>query len=129
MATYPRIMSAPADPDRVARPSEGPGVAAVFALYALARLALTALVAGLLMAAGTPLIISVLVALVVALPLSLLLFRGLRSRLDEALTTSRARRGAERAALRARLRGDGPEDPDGVGSEHGPQREADGRQS
>jgi hypothetical protein len=121
-------MSAPAGPDRVTRPPEGPGVAAVLALYSLARLGLVALVAGLLLLAGTPLVIALLVALVVALPMSMLLFRGLRSRLDEALASARARRGAERAALRARLRGDAPEDPGGVASDGRPEREADGRQ-
>jgi hypothetical protein len=122
-ATYPRIMSAPAGPDRAARPAEGPGLAAVVALYSLARLGVVAVVTGLLVLAGTPLVIAVLVALVVALPMSMLLFRGLRSRLDEALASARARRGAERAALRARLRGDAPE-----GSDDRTEREADGRQ-
>jgi hypothetical protein len=122
-------MSAPAGPDRDTRPSEGPGIAAVFALYSLARLGLVALVAGLLLLAGTPLVIALLVALVVALPLSMLLFRGLRSRLDEALASARARRGVERAALRARLRGDGSGDlEETVGSGDRPQREAEGGQ-
>jgi hypothetical protein len=34
------------------------------------------------------------------------LFRGLRTRLDAAVAAARERRGSERAALRARLRGD-----------------------
>jgi hypothetical protein len=49
------------------------------------------------------------VALIVALPLSMFVFRGLRTRLDVALAAARARRAEERAALRARLRGDEPE--------------------
>jgi hypothetical protein len=102
-------------PDPVAPPVPERGVGAVLALYTLARAALLAVIAGLLVLAGTPLVIAVLVALIVALPLSMLLFRGLRARLDGALAASRARRVAERAALRARLRGDGdatPETPD-----------------
>jgi uncharacterized protein DUF4229 len=46
------------------------------------------------------------VALIVALPLSMLVFRELRARLDAALAASRARRAQEREALRAGLRGD-----------------------
>ena len=103
-------MSAPADPR--ARSAREPGLAATVALYALARLGLLALIAALLLVAGTPFVIALLVALIVALPLSMLVFRGLRTRLDVALAAARARRGEERAALRARLRG-GPEPPAG----------------
>ena len=103
-------MSAPADPR--ARSAREPGLAAAVALYALARLGLLALIAALLLVAGTPFVIALLVALIVALPLSTLVFRGLRTRLDVALAAARARRGEERAALRARLRGE-PEPPAG----------------
>ncbi len=95
-------MTAPADQ------RAEPGVAAALALYTLARLALLAVIAGLLLLAGTPLLIALLVALIVALPLSMLVFRGLRARLDAALATSRARRAQQRAALRAGLRGGDP---------------------
>src|SRR5689334_10325990 len=105
-------MSAPADPR--ARSAREPGLAATVALYALARLGLLALIAALLLMAGTPFVIALLVALIVALPLSMIVFRGLRTRLDAALATARARRGEERAALRARLRGDEPEPPAGT---------------
>jgi hypothetical protein len=120
-------MSAPAGPDHGTRPSDGPGIATVLALYALARLGLVAVIAGLLVLAGAPLVVAVLVALVAALGLSMLFFRGLRGRLDDALATARSRRGAERAALRARLRGEDPE-PGGDASADRPQPEADGRQ-
>jgi Protein of unknown function (DUF4229) len=89
-------------------PTRAPGLAGTLALYGLARLGLLAVVAGLLLLAGTPLMIALLVALIVALPLSMLLFRGLRARLDSALAVARARRGAQRDALRAGLRGDLP---------------------
>jgi len=89
-----------------AEPRAEPGVAVTLALYTLARIALLAVIAGLLLLAGTPLIIALLVALIVALPLSMLLFRQLRARLDAALAASRARRAQEREALRAGLRGD-----------------------
>jgi hypothetical protein len=91
-------------------PSSGPriGLAATVWWYALARIGLVALVAGLLVLAGVPGLVAVLVGLMVALPLSMVLFRGLRSRLDESLAQARERRAAERAALRAGLRGDAP---------------------
>lgn len=106
------------------------GLAGVLVAYGLARLGLLALVAGLLLLAGTPLLVALLVGLIVALPLSLLLFRGLRGRLDEALAASRARRSAQRATLRAGLRGDPrvdaarPSEPTGSGD--GPERQPDG---
>ena len=84
-------MSAPADPR--ARSAREPGLAATVALYALARLGLLALIAALLLLAGTPFVIALLVALIVALPLSMFVFRGLRTRLDVALAAARARRG------------------------------------
>jgi type II secretory pathway pseudopilin PulG len=96
-------------PQPTSAPESAPpqtGVAGALALYTLARIGLLALIAGLLLAAGTPLVIAVLVALVVALPLSLVLFRGLRARLEVTLAAARARRGAQRSALRAGLRGD-----------------------
>jgi Zn-dependent protease with chaperone function len=93
-----------------------PGVAGVLVLYCLARAGLLAVVAGLLLLAGTPLVIALLVALIVALPLSMLLFRGLRARLDEALAAAWARRGEQRAALRAGLRGDPDPERDDLGS-------------
>jgi hypothetical protein len=108
-----------------------PGLAATVALYTAARLALVALVTALLLVAGVPLVIAVLVALIVALPLSMVLFRGLRARLDNALTTARERRGREREALRAKLRGDVPAEPDApageplAASDEPPDREAD----
>jgi hypothetical protein len=78
----------------------------VLALYALARLGLLTAIAGVLVLAGVPVLIALMVGLVVALPLSMLVFRGMRARLDTALAEAQRRRSAERAALRARLRGD-----------------------
>jgi hypothetical protein len=85
-----------------------PGLGATVALYALARLGLVAAVAAGLVLAGVPLALAVLVGLIVALPLSMVLFRGLRARLDAALAQVQQRRSAEREALRARLRGSDP---------------------
>lgn len=97
-----------------ARPA--PSLAPALLSYTAARLGLVAVVAGLLVVAGVPLLVAVLIALVVALPLSMVLLKGPRARLDAALAASAARRSAERDALRARLRGeesaaDGPGSP------------------
>lgn len=113
-----------------ARPA--PGLAVTVLLYVLARIGLVAVVAGVLVIAGVPLLLAVLIGLIVALPLSMVLFRGLRGRLDAALAATGARRSAERDALRARLRGDDgsadtPPAP-GAGSEHPGQYEPDARQ-
>ena len=106
-----------------------PGLATAIWLYVLARIGLVAVVAGVLVLAGVLLLISVLVGLVVALPLSMVLFRGLRGRLDGALAQVQERRSAERAALRGQLRGDG-RPAEAVGSDrlpadHEPQSESD----
>lgn len=97
-------------------PDRHQGLAVTVALYGVARLALVAAVAGLLILAGTPLLVAVLVGLIVALPLSMVLFRGMRARLDTALAQSRERRTQERDALRRGLRGEEPRDP-ATGSE------------
>ena len=98
-----------------------PGLAATVALYTGARVALVALVTALLIVAGVPFVLALLIALIVALPLSMVLFRGLRGRLESALSTTRERRAREREALRAKLRGDEP----AVASDEPSDREAD----
>ena len=85
-----------------------PGLAATVALYTGARVALVALVTALLIVAGVPFVLALLIALIVALPLSMVLFRGLRGRLESALSATRERRAREREALRAKLRGEEP---------------------
>jgi Protein of unknown function (DUF4229) len=80
--------------------------------YTLARLCLVAAVAGLLVLAGVPLLLAVLIAVIAALPLSMLLLRGLRKQVDAGVTAVRERRSAQRAVLRARLRGDDLPDAD-----------------
>jgi hypothetical protein len=109
-----------------------PSLAASIGLYTLARLGLVAVVAGLLVLAGVPLLIAVMVGLIVALPLSMVLFRGLRGRLDAALARTRERRSAERAALRGRLRGDAepaPPDPSPRAGDDSDERSDQGRGS
>ena len=105
--------------------AQGPGLAGALALYALARLVVIALVALLLALAGVPLVVALLVGIVVALPLSMVLFRGLRGRLDAALAGWRERRSVEREALRARLRGDDATVPGTGASDHRAEGEPD----
>jgi hypothetical protein len=102
-----------------------PGLAATVALYTAARVALVALVTAVLVVTGVPFVLALLIALIVALPLSMVLFRGRRARLDSAVNTARERRGREREALRAKLRGDAPAAEPPAGSDETADREAD----
>ncbi|MGH3620452.1 MAG: DUF4229 domain-containing protein [Sciscionella sp.] len=83
-------------------------------LYTLARLGLVAVVACLLVLSRVPLLIAVAVALVVGFPLALLLFRRLNARVATGLARHGAAREAERARLRAQLRGESSDDPAGT---------------
>jgi membrane protein implicated in regulation of membrane protease activity len=102
-----------------------PGLAATVALYTAARVALVALVTAVLVLTGVPFVLSLLIALIVALPLSMVLFRGLRARLDTAVNAARERRSREREALRAKLRGDVPAGDLPAASDEPADREAD----
>lgn len=111
------------------------GVVPTAVLYTAARIGLVAAVAGVLVVVGVPLLLAALIGIIVALPLSMVVFRGLRDRLDSAVAAVAARRSDERSALRARLRGDDlprdlPRDPTGEvdASEHRRQAETDGRE-
>jgi Protein of unknown function (DUF4229) len=86
--------------------TSAPSLVGTLLAYTLARLGIVAAVAGLLVLAGVPLLLAVLIGVIAALPLSMLLLRGLRKRLDTAIAVVRERRAAQRELLRARLRGD-----------------------
>jgi Protein of unknown function (DUF4229) len=90
---------APQDPPRP------PTLVRDVALYSAARLALVAVPACGLLLAGVPLLVSLLIAVVVALPLSIVLLGSLRARVNAGLTVVGARRRAERDRLRRELRG------------------------
>ena len=100
--------------------TSGSSLVGTLVAYTLARLCLVAVVAGLLVLAGVPLVLAVLIGVVAALPLSMLLLRGLRKRMDASLAVVRERRAAQREVLRARLRGDDLRE-----SDEGAEREAD----
>ncbi|MEO7193749.1 MAG: DUF4229 domain-containing protein [Pseudonocardiaceae bacterium] len=87
-------------------PPRPPGLVRDVALYSAARLALVALTALLLLLAGVPLLVSLLLAMVVALPLSMVLLGSLRARVNAGLAVVGARRRAERDRLQRQLRGD-----------------------
>ena len=104
--------------------TSAPSLVGTLVAYTLARLALVAAVTGLLVLAGVPLLLALLIGVVAALPLSMLLLRGLRKRMDAGVAAVQERRTAQRDVLRARLRGDEVHDED-VRSDEGAEREAD----
>ncbi|MFC4375815.1 DUF4229 domain-containing protein [Nocardia halotolerans] len=85
------------------------------ALYTLARLGLVVVIAAAivgvaaLIGVDVPIIVAVLFALIVAMPLSLTLFKSLRTKVNEDIAVVDARRREDKAQLRARLRGDDDE--------------------
>ena len=101
--------------------TSAPSFVGTLVAYTLARLCLVAVVAGLLVLAGVPLVLAILIGVVAALPLSMLLLRGLRKRMDAGVAAVQERRTAQREVLRARLRGDNLS----ARSDDGAEREAD----
>ncbi|MGY2060938.1 DUF4229 domain-containing protein [Nocardia gipuzkoensis] len=81
-------------------------------LYTLARLVLVAVLAVVivlisrLLKVDIPLIVALLFALIVAMPLSLVLFKRLRARVNEDIAAVDEKRRTDKANLRARLRGE-----------------------
>ncbi|WP_143231257.1 DUF4229 domain-containing protein [Actinosynnema sp. ALI-1.44] len=76
------------------------------ALYTAARIALVAVLTAVFVLVKIPLLVGLAVAVVVAFPLSLLLFRGLNQRVTAGLAERGESRRSERERLRAELRGD-----------------------
>jgi len=101
--------------------TSGSSLVGTLVAYNLARLAIVVAVAGLLVLAGVPLLLALLIGVVAALPLSMLLLRGLRKRMDAGVAAVQERRTAQREVLRARLRGDDVP----ARSDDGAEREAD----
>jgi hypothetical protein len=75
-------------------------------LYTLARVGLFVVLALILIFAHVPLVVAPVIAIVVALPLSMLLFRNWSQRVSAGLALRSAQRQATRDQLRARLRGE-----------------------
>jgi hypothetical protein len=87
-------------------PPTGRALARDVALYSVARLALVTVTALLLLLAHVPLLVSALLAVVLALPLSMVLLGSLRARVNAGLAVVAGRRKAERDRLRQQLHGD-----------------------
>jgi hypothetical protein len=90
----------------------GARLARNLALYTLARLGLVVVIAAVIIGAARlvsvdiPLVVAALFALIIAMPLSLALFKKLRTRVNEDIAIVDAKRRQDKAQLRARLRGD-----------------------
>jgi len=78
----------------------------LLAVYTGLRVLLVVVISGVLIAVRVPALIAVLIALVAGFGLSIVLFRGLRMRLQAELAEARARRRTERERLRRELRGE-----------------------
>lgn len=82
------------------------------ALFSGARILLVVVIAGVVVGvsnvlqAPVPLIVALLIALVAQLPLSIVLFKGLRTRVNTGIVVVDARRRAEKERLHARLAGE-----------------------
>ncbi|MBV6761539.1 DUF4229 domain-containing protein [Rhodococcus opacus] len=83
------------------------------AIYSIARLLLVVVIGAVILGVASlvgvavPLLVAAIFAVLIALPLSLLLFAKLRKRVNEGIATFDAQRRADQADLRARLRGEG----------------------
>lgn len=100
-------------------PAGSPGrrLARNLALYTLARLVLVVLITAIilllaqLISVDIPLVVAALFALLIAMPLSLTLFKKLRARVNEDIAVVDERRRHDKAQLRARLRGESDDKP------------------
>ncbi|BDT93975.1 hypothetical protein IFM12275_39510 [Nocardia sputorum] len=92
------------------------------ALYTVARLGLVVVLTALIVLAARlvsvdiPLVVAALFALIIAMPLSLTLFKRLRAKVNEDIALVDERRRRDKAELRARLRGDEPPTPPEAGT-------------
>ncbi|MFE3446525.1 DUF4229 domain-containing protein [Nocardia sp. NPDC059180] len=99
--------------------STGGRLARNLALYTVARLGMVVIITAVIMLVANligveiPLVVAALFALIIAMPLSLTLFKGLRTKVNEDIAVVDARRRQDKAQLRARLRGDEPGDEGG----------------
>ncbi|WP_374212655.1 DUF4229 domain-containing protein [Rhodococcus tibetensis] len=82
------------------------------ALYSFARLLLVVVIGAIILGVAAlvgvtvPLLVAAIFAVLIALPLSLLLFAKLRRRVNEGIAAFDAQRRADQADLRAKLRGE-----------------------
>lgn len=86
-------------------PSVGSALAKWLLIYTAIRIGMLVVLAAVLYLVGLPLILALLFAVILALPLSWVLFGGVRRRVNEAMAASTAHRRAERERLRSALDG------------------------
>jgi hypothetical protein len=101
--------TAPTQVEPTPLPTVPPHVGRDLTLYVLARFALVAAVALILTLVNVPLLVAIAVGVVAGLPLSMVILRGWQSRVSAGLAARGMVRRAARDALRAELRGDGPQ--------------------
>ena len=89
---------------------QSPGLAKWLVIYSALRIGMLVVLAAVLSLLGMPLILALLFAVILALPLSWLLFSGVRGRVNAAMAISTAHRRAERERLRSALN-ESPGDP------------------
>ncbi|GAA4486546.1 DUF4229 domain-containing protein [Rhodococcus olei] len=94
-------------------PSNAKGkLARDLALYTVARLGLVVVIAALILGGSklvgvdVPLLVALIFAVIIALPLSLVLFKSLRVRVNEQISAVDAQRRRDREDLRSKLRGE-----------------------
>jgi hypothetical protein len=104
-ATDPAVPGAP-----TGGPATPPRVGPPLVLYTLGRVLITAALVALIWVAGLPGIPALLFGLLLSMPASYLLLRGVRDRLTEALAARSVARRTARDDLRARLSGDAADD-------------------
>lgn len=116
----------PSEPVKASKPSANSGqaksasgpvtkgqLARDVGLYSVARLLLVVVIGAVIIGGGklagtdVPLIVAALFAVLIALPLSLLLFAKLRKRVNAGIAAVDAQRRSDRDDLRSKLRGDG----------------------
>ncbi|MEV6070543.1 DUF4229 domain-containing protein [Nocardia sp. NPDC052001] len=92
--------------------SAGRRLAKHLALYTVARLGLVVVIAAIILGMAAivkvdiPLIVAALFALLIAMPLSLLLFKKLRTQVNKDIAAVDAKRRSDREQLMTRLRGE-----------------------
>lgn len=92
--------------------SAGGRLARDLGVYTVARLGLVVAVTAVivfgarLVSVEVPLIVAILFALIIGMPVSMVLLKGLRARVNEDISTVDQRRRRDKEQLRARLRGD-----------------------
>ncbi|MFT4087345.1 MAG: DUF4229 domain-containing protein [Gordonia sp. (in: high G+C Gram-positive bacteria)] len=108
--------SSPAPHDATAaapRPATMGTLAGWVALYSLVRLGLVVVIAAIIVGVGlafdqkVPLIVAALFGVLIALPLGMVLFKGIRLKVNEQIAEVDADRAAKRSDLQSRLRGEG----------------------